>query len=551
MGPTPCRILIVDDSAEDREVYRRCIVQDAAMPYTFLEASLGEQGLALCRMEKPDCILLDYNLPDLDGLEFIGRLRLQDGDATTPVVMLTGQGNEAVAVEALKKGAQDYLVKKLTGNDLRHVVHAAIDRVALSIQVETHRKEAQRLAEERNRLVDQLQKQAAELRESDRRKDEFLAVLAHQLRNPLGPIRNAARILGLPASTDCCHREAREVIERQVSHMGRLIDDLLDVSRIARGKVLLRRERLDLVELTRLTSNDHRAGIEAARLNLILNLPDSPAWIKGDPTRLAQIIGNLLHNSSKFTDAGGSITLSVTQRDGSAVLTVADTGIGMDASLLAHVFESFSQADQSLDRSRGGLGLGLALSKGLIELHGGRVDAASDGVGKGFRIALTIPIDPAPATTAAMPAANPPTTSWRVLVIEDNLDAAKTLSALLRLYGHMPCVAHSGVQGLQSARDFQPQVVLCDIGLPGEMDGYAVALAMRRDAGLRSAYLIAVTGYGQDDDVRQAHDAGFNLHLTKPLDPSHLQAILGALALPQDAIAYTRAPSFDSTLRIP
>ncbi|HEX4794434.1 MAG TPA: response regulator [Humisphaera sp.] len=533
MSEKPCRILIVDDSVEDRQVYRRRIAQDTSTAYEFLEASVGEEGLAISRRERPDCILLDYNLPDLNGLEFIERLRRQDGDAPTPVVMLTGQGNEAVAVDAIKKGAQDYLVKKVAGNDLRHIVHAAIDRVTLDIQLEERRKQVQQLAEERTRLIDQLQQQAAELREAARRKDEFLAVLAHELRNPLGPIRNATKILSLPPTTDCGHTEAREVIERQVAQMGRLIDDLLDVSRIARGKVLLRRERVDLAALARNCAVDHRQDIEAAGLTLALNLPDSPAWVNGDPTRLAQVIGNLLHNAAKFTDAGGTITLNVRGSDDSVVLTVIDTGIGMDADTLAHVFESFHQADTSLDRSRGGLGLGLALSKGLMELHGGRVNAESDGAGKGCRISFTVPAYEAAFTSDCVPAAKNSMASWRVLVIEDNLDAAKTLGALLRLYGHKSQIAHCGSQGLEAAREFRPEVVLCDIGLPGDMDGYDVARAIRGEADLQSMYLVAITGYGQEDDVQRARNAGFNLHMTKPVDPNRLENLLSTLSLPR------------------
>jgi len=450
--------------------------------------------------------------------------------------MLTGHGNETVAVEALKKGAQDYVVKRLAGENLPGIVGAAIERVALSHQVEQQRREVQRLAEERTLLIDQLQQQTAELKEADRRKDEFLRGARHELRNPLGPIRNAAKILGLPPAPDGGHAQAREVIERQVAHMGRLIDDLLDVSRITRGKILLRRERVDLVALARDIASDHRAGIEAADLTLTLDLPGAPAWANGDPTRLSQIIGNLLHNATKFTDAGGSITLSLHRAGDSAVITVSDTGIGMDAKLLARAFESFNQADKSLDRSRGGLGLGLALSKGLIELHGGQVKADSDGAGKGSRITVTVPLDQSPARSSLAPSITKPAVSWRVLVIEDNMDAAKTLASLLRIYGHKTCVAHSGTQGIQTAREFKPDVVLCDIGLPGGVDGYAVAKTIRSDSDIRSAYLVAISGYGQDDDIQQSRDAGFNLHLTKPVDPARLQKLLAALCLPQDSL---------------
>ena len=312
--------------------------------------------------------------------------------------------------------------------------------------------------------------------------------------------------------------------------------------RIARGKVLLRRERLDLTELTRATADDHRATIEQAGLNFTLELPDSPAWVQGDPTRLAQVIGNLLHNASKFTDPGGSISLSLRCQGDNAVVTVADTGIGMDAVLLAHAFEAFNQAEQTLDRSRGGLGLGLALSKGLIDLHGGHINAASEGDGKGTALRLSLPLAIAPAAVAPGGTADKPAASWCILVIEDNVDAAKTLGSLLRLFKHQAMVTYFGVQGLQVARDFHPDVILCDIGLPGGMDGFDVARAICADDKLRSAYLIAITGYAQEEDVQQAHAAGFNLHMTKPVDPNRLEKFLASLNLPQDAANYEVRP---------
>jgi signal transduction histidine kinase len=528
MSQKPRRILIVDASAEDREARRHALLQDTSIPYDCFEASNGEAALALCRTQMPDCILLDYDLPDLNGMEFMARLRREFSNAPIALIMLAAQINEAVAAEAIKKGAQDYLIKKRADDDLPHAVYAAMNRVA-------------HLSEERTHLIDKLQLQAAELRDSARRKDEFLALLAHELRNPLGPIRNAAMILSLEPVSEYGHEQAREVIERQVAHMGRLIDDLLDVSRISTGQILLRREQIDLAALARVVAADHRPGIEAARLTLALDLLDSPAWVDGDPTRLAQIVGNLLHNACKFNNAGGSISLSLRSTDDSVVITVSDNGIGMDAELLSHAFESFHQADKSLARSRGGLGLGLALSKGLIELHGGRIDAQSEGPGKGARITLTIPMQQSPArakpvaeTARAVPS------SWRVLVIEDNIDAAKTLASLLRVFGHNSFVAHSGSEGVQAARDLRPDVILCDIGLPGEMDGYAVASAIRADIEIPSPYIIAITGYGQEDDVQLARDAGFNMHLTKPVDPTRLKNVLAGLQLPEDANSFRK-----------
>jgi len=327
--------------------------------------------------------------------------------------------------------------------------------------------------------------------------------------------------------------QVQDMIDRQVKHMARLIDDLLDMSRISRGKVLLRKEQLDLVELVRGVVEDYRMSVETAGLRLDLYLPSEPLWTVGDPTRLAQVVGNVLHNAQKFTDAGGRLWVEVRRLpdEGLAEIAVHDSGIGMEPAMLARVFETFTQADRSLDRSRGGLGLGLALVKGLVELHGGQVQAGSEGPGKGTRIAIQLPL---PVNLAHEPRAVPPASpaaasSHRVLVIEDNQDAAASMEMLLRLAGHQVQVAYSGPTGLETARQFSPQIVLCDIGLPGGMDGYAVARNIRQDPTLHSTYLIALTGYGQDGDKSTSRDAGFDVHLTKPVDFHELQGLLASV----------------------
>jgi two-component system CheB/CheR fusion protein len=371
------------------------------------------------------------------------------------------------------------------------------------------------------------------LRDEARRKDEFLAMLGHELRNPLAPIRNCLHLLRSPGLNPAQTDRALRTIERQVLHLTRLVDDLLDIGRISRGKILLRRERLDLVEAARATVEDQRPNLEEAGLGLDLDLPGSPIWIDGDPTRISQTFGNVLHNAGKFTDAGGRIAVSLRQEPdrGAAVLAIRDTGIGMEPELLARIFEPFSQADGSLDRSRGGLGLGLALVKALVELHGGSVEAGSPGPGLGTEVALRLPLAvPAEEGSVADPA--PPAAtdgtqrSRRCLVIEDNVDAAESLGLLLRLTGHESEVAFDAEEGLEKARRLRPEVVLCDIGLPGRMDGYAVARAFRADPELRPTFLIALTGYGQEEDRRRALDAGFDTHLTKPADLDVLRRLL-------------------------
>ncbi|WP_437312628.1 PAS domain S-box protein [Sorangium sp. So ce385] len=375
----------------------------------------------------------------------------------------------------------------------------------------------------------------AALKEADQRKDDFLAMLAHELRNPLGPIRNAVELLRHTAEQQPALVRACGVIDRQVSHMARLVDDLLDVSRVARGRVQLRKERCDLARLLRHTAEDYRSTLEASGLRLDLKLPAGPVWVLGDPTRLSQAVSNLLHNANKFTDPGGRVTvaLSVTS-ESSAVVRVRDTGIGVDPATLARMFEPFSQADRSLDRSRGGLGLGLALVKGLIGLHGGTVSAESGGIGHGTEMVLCLPIErsPGPPSERSAPPSRGSSHALRILIIEDNVDAAESLQALLALYGYDVEIALSGPAGVTAARSFRPEVILCDIGLPGGMDGYGVARALRESVNLSSpSLMIALTGYGQEEDQRRVREAGFDMHFIKPIDLSSLQRLLASLTL--------------------
>lgn len=366
------------------------------------------------------------------------------------------------------------------------------------------------------------------LQEADRRKDQFLAMLAHELRSPMAPMLHALHVLARCGEDPAAARESRAVLERQVRHMSRLVDDLLDVSRITRGKVRLQRERLDLARLARTTAEDRRPVLERAGLGLRLEVPDTPVWVMGDATRLAQVLNNLLDNAAKFTDGGTPVTVRVTSDPGTrqAIFAVRDEGMGIEPAMLPRLFEVFSQADRSLDRSRGGLGLGLALVKGLVELHGGTVAATSEGPGRGAEFTVRLPLEAEPAALSGEQRI--PTRAGRrlrILVIDDNRDAATSLKALLQLGGHEVAVAYTGTEGLEVARRSPPEVVLSDIGLPG-MDGFAVARELRRDPATRRARLIAITGYGSEDDQRQAREAGFEHVLTKPADPDELQRLL-------------------------
>jgi len=350
-------------------------------------------------------------------------------------------------------------------------------------------------------------------------------MLSHELRNPLAPIRTAIYLLSrVDPQSDAASR-ARSVIQRQTDHLTRLIDDLLDVTRIARGKITLRRHRINVLEVVRRAAEDHRSMLAAQRLTFNIAIPAGELWVDGDPTRIAQIVGNLLQNAAKFTPEGGQVTLSVTSAGPLVEIAVRDTGAGIEAELLDRVFEPFVQSEKSLARTGGGLGLGLALVRGIVELHGGTVNVASAGLGKGAIFVVRLPLAEAPIAARVRPARAPGrVNSRRVLVVDDNRDAAESLAELVALFGHTVDVAYDGPSAIESIRNTHPDVVLCDIGLPG-MTGYELARTVRdaRGSGIR---LIAVSGYAQPDDVKKAVDAGFDAHIAKPPDPGLVDRLL-------------------------
>jgi len=363
------------------------------------------------------------------------------------------------------------------------------------------------------------------LREADRRRSDFLGVLSHELRNPLAPIRNCVYVLERATPGGDQARKALAVIDRQVTHLTRLIDDLLDITRISSGKVRLQRARLNLVDLVGRAVDDHRTLL--AGREVTLDLPTRPVWIQGDATRISQMVGNLLSNAAKFTLEKARIGVTLTEARGDAVLEVADTGLGIDADTLGRLFVPFVQSDRSLDRSPGGLGLGLALVRALAELHGGSVTARSEGPQRGACFTIRLPLDVAP-DAALEPEAKPGVQGGtrKVLVIEDNRDGAEALSMALKLLGHDVTVAFDGTEGLAKAHEVKPDVIVCDVGLPGIVDGYRVARSLRDDADLASAYRVALTGYAQPEDQAKAQEAGFDVHLAKPADMNVLERLV-------------------------
>lgn len=379
--------------------------------------------------------------------------------------------------------------------------------------------------------VSELRETQARLEEADRQKNQFLAVLSHELRNPLAPVKNSLYVLGrVPPGGDQARR-ALDVIERQVEQLTNLVNDLLDVTRITSGKVKLQLRRLELNELVRRTLEDHRGLFELSQVGARLELAPQPVLVDADWNRVSQITSNLLQNAAKFTPPDGSVAIAVSTDSsrGHALIRVTDTGVGLAPKMLQRLFEPFAQADDTLDRSKGGLGLGLALVKQLAELHGGSVEARSEGAGSGAEFVVRLPLAASPAAADAgerdRPAAAAP--RRRVLVIEDNRDAADSLCALLELQGHEVALANDGPDGLAKAREFRPDVVLCDIGLPG-MDGYQVARAVRAEEALTGTYLVALSGYARPEDLERAAAAGFDKHLAKPASAEALESVLAA-----------------------
>lgn len=365
------------------------------------------------------------------------------------------------------------------------------------------------------------------LKEADRRKDEFLATLAHELRNPLAPLRNGLELMRLAQDNQEMLEQARAMMDRQLGQMVRLIDDLLDVSRISRGRIELRRERVELAEVLRQAIETSRPLIEAGGHQLIVEESPTPVIVEADLMRMSQVFSNLLNNAAKYTPSGGQIVVAIAREDGGVAVSVRDTGVGIPAAMLPRVFEMFAQVDRSLERSQGGLGIGLSLVKKLVEMHGGSVEARSEGHGKGSEFVVRLPTVGSPSDSGRSDSseqADAPA-SRRVLVVDDNVDAALSMAMMLKVMGNETRTAHDGLQAIEVAADYRPDVVLLDIGMP-KLNGYEAARRIREQPWGREMVLAAITGWGQDDDRRRSLEAGFDHHLVKPIDLAALQKLL-------------------------
>jgi signal transduction histidine kinase len=572
----PIRLLIVDDSPEDRALYRRLLAQDPDHAYEFLEAETGEEGLRAALERAPDCLLLDYRLPDVDGLEFLSRL---PAERLVPVIVLTGQGNEAVAVEAMKGGAQDYLLKGSVARErLQHAVRNAIEKVALRRKVGERTAELaeanaalrgmyddletlveQRTAElsvanqelkreirvrewaeeERARLLDLEQEARRQAEEANRTKDEFLATLSHELRTPLNAILGWVQVLRMGKLDPAAAAKALETIERNARSQAQLIADLLDVSRIITGKLRLDFKPVDLRRIIDSALESVRPAADAKGIALDLSISPLASPALGDSDRLQQVIWNLLSNAIKFTSRGGAVEVRLREARGNAVIRVSDTGIGIRSDFLPYVFDRFRQAEGSITRTHGGLGLGLSIVRHLIELHGGTAEVESGGEGQGATFIVRLPLraeladDPLDRTAVSMGVFNAPDllAGVRVMVVEDEVDTRDLLVVALQQCG-AEVAAYASVPEALAALDLAlPDVLLSDIGVPGE-DGYSLIRKVRARGASRGGDLpaAALTAYARAEDRTRSLEAGYQTHLAKPVDPSELVTTVARLA---------------------
>jgi signal transduction histidine kinase len=526
------KILVVNDDANSLFALTSLLAQWAEQEsYEVLAARSGQEALRQVLMHDFAVILLDVNMPGMDGFETAEAIHARARSADIPIIFITAfLADELDRLKAYQRGAVDFLFTPV----IPQVLHAKIAVfAALALKNEELKKQARQLSLRTTELTAANKKLTREIEErqvaerQNHAKDEFLAMLGHELRNPLSAISSAASLIGLPGVSAEGVIRAKKIIQRQSHHLGRIVDDLLDLSRAMSGKILLNRTPLDVAALVAQTLETYRATGRSTDYELVQDL--DPGWIDGDSTRLEQITSNLIDNALKYTPSGGRIEVRTWTENDDVVLSVRDTGVGISADLLPHVFDVFVQGASTLDRSQGGLGIGLSLVRRMAELHGGAIEAESKGPGGGSTFTVRLPrIEHQVAPTAA-PASAPQHGKPSVLLIEDNDDGREMMTMMLGCYGYEVRSAADGLLGLAAAEEFQPDLALVDIGLPG-IDGYEVARRLRANPSTRDIKLIALTGYGLAEDLRRVMDAGFDRHLVKPVDIDQLMDVIGSCA---------------------
>lgn len=545
MDEGPVRVLLIEDGEDDYILTKELFDEFPKGAYTLDRVADYDSAVRAFIECHHDVYLIDYRLGKRNGLELIAEARRLG--CTAPSIVLTGQREREIDLQAMQAGAVDYLVKdQLAADTLERAMRYALQRARLEEVIRRANQDLEERVKERTaeleRVNETLQSEIAErkraeeaLREADRMKDEFVAMLAHELHNPLAPLSAALQLFDPATSTPEQNAELRVMMLRQVQHLIRLIDDLLDVSRISRGKMTLRREAVDLNDVIDTALDLAGPLIQQARHRLELDLPDQPMLLDGDKARLAQVISNLLINAAKYTPPSGRIELSIHRLNSHALIRVRDNGVGIPPEMLTKVFDLFTQVDTSHTRSHGGLGIGLTLVKTLVEMHDGMIEARSEGAGFGSEFVVRLPLLSTPAINkpVEVPAPYVPQRklpAYRILIVDDNESAGYLLGRLLQKLGqHVHNVA-SAAAALEVMASLQPDILISDIAMP-EMSGYELAAEIRARKEGPQPTLIALTGYGRDIDRQQAHEAGFDHHLTKPVDLDELEALLASLAV--------------------
>ena len=517
------RVLLIEDDLDDYVLTRELLADIPDRPYELDRVADYGSGLEMLRQGKHAICLLDYRLGARNGLELLKEIR-EEGIHPV-VIMLTGQDDRELDLAAMKAGATDFLEKSsLTVPMLERALRYALQQKRNADLLEE--RVAARTAE-LHASEERLRQIASDLSKADHRKDEFMAMLAHELRNPLAPLRSAVDVLQMNSDDGAQVRAVAEMLERQVGQMVHLVDDLLDVSRITRGKIELRLQRVELRTVVIQAVEASKTQFEKMGHHLKVTQSEEPIYLEGDPVRLTQVLGNLLSNAGKFTPDGGRIELSTSKENGQAVIRVMDNGMGIAWENLTSIFDMFVQVDASLERPSSGLGLGLTLVKKLVDMHGGSVEVRSDGKDQGTEFILRLPTVEQEQHGSVMPNAKRRTevVGRRILIVDDNVDAATMLSLMLTKMGNETHTASDGLAGVKAAEALRPEIIIMDIGLP-QINGYEACNHIRQQPWGQDIRIVALTGWGQAEDRKKSRDAGFNAHLVKPVDLEELKALL-------------------------
>lgn len=514
---SPVYFLVVDDLEENLLSVEALLRREDLV---ILKAKSGAEALELLLVHDVALALLDVQMPGMDGFELAELMRGTERTRAVPIIFLTaGAADYQRRFRGYEAGAVDFLQKPIEADILKSKADVFFDLYRQRQEVASHRDELQVIAEENEKLLKESQRYSQALQEADQRKDEFLATLAHELRNPLAPIRNGLALLKKAGESPHA-QEIKIMMERQLIHLVRLIDDLLDVSRVSQGKIELKKENITFQSALQAALEASKPLIDANKHTLRLDVPEKPVYVSADLTRLAQILSNLLNNAAKYTANGGNIQLKASTEASEIVISIIDNGMGIPSEMQPKIFDLFTQVENSLERSQGGLGIGLALVKRLVTMHGGTIEVESAGAGQGSTFTVRLPTVAAPAQEKdphAGASADAHAVSHCVLVVDDNIDSAKTTGWMLEMIGHVYYLAHDGEEALEVAKKHKPTIILLDIGLP-KMNGYDVCKTLRADPAFKDTILIAQTGWAQKKDRAMAEEAGFNYHLVKPVD---------------------------------